>query len=310
MKRAPEPTDLRAIVALASHIHHEQPDIVHAHSSKAGVIAAAACLLRRKPCVYTPHAWSFQMDTSVARRSAYVAVERVSARLGHRRIVAVAASERAIGVARRILPAHRIHVVHTGLPRTSGVPRSAARARLGIEDDTLVAGWVGRDAAQKRPGDLIPLARALARRGVSLLALGDDLAHREPRLIASGGRLAPAGTSPSMVYAASDLLVHTSAWEGFPLTILEALSAGLVVVAYDIDGVSEQIRNGETGFLVPCGDITALADRAGQIAHDPWLRRRMSRRAAGDVGVRFAADRWVDRLEQIYCNVLDQGTRR
>jgi glycosyltransferase involved in cell wall biosynthesis len=137
--------------------------------------------------------------------------------------------------------------------------------------------------------------------------LVQSAAGRELREI--GSTVIPGG-DPLGLYAACDAFAVTSRWEGFPLVVLEAMRAGLPVVAYDIGGVREQVQHGDTGFLVEPGDAIALAERLRELATNPELAKRMGEAAHRRFEERFKIDRMVDSIEEYYLRALDEPQPR
>ena len=167
----PHPRDILSIRALLKTCG-KGSSLIHAHSTKAGMLAAWTSRLSGVPSVYTPHSWSFDRALPASLRAGYVIYERRTAR-AHRLVIAVSESERHLALQHRIKEQSAIRVVYNGLPSIAvEIDRASARARLGIPTARFVACWVGRNAAQKRPQDLPLLARELDRAGISLVALG------------------------------------------------------------------------------------------------------------------------------------------
>jgi glycosyltransferase involved in cell wall biosynthesis len=108
----------------------------------------------------------------------------------------------------------------------------------------------------------------------------------------------------SRIFAALDLFVHPSLWEGLPLTLLMAMGAGLPVVGTRVSGVTEVIEDGQNGCLVPPGDSQALAQAVLNLYHHPELRRRLGDAARKTVAERHSQEAMLRRLEQIYLQIL------
>jgi glycosyltransferase involved in cell wall biosynthesis len=302
LSRAPHPTqDVVAVARLANLIRREKVDVVHAHSSKAGIVGAWAARLTRRGSVYTPHAWPFQMDGSRMMRAMYAGIERTHSRHCRDRIILVSHEERAAGARMSICPAEMMEVIHTGIPVPApGLNRVDARRSLGIDNDAIVAAWVGRGSAQKRPEDVTPLQERLGA-NATILALGDGLdPYLGVRFSDAGGVTARPGTPVSTVYAAADLLVHTAAWEGLPLVVLEAMQMGLPVIAYGVGGIVEQVTEMYNGHLVDCGDVESLAGRVLTVAGDHKARMRMGIAARERTEVDFGYDQMVGQIEGVY----------
>ncbi len=175
-----------------------------------------------------------------------------------------------------------------------------------------MACWVGRYAPQKRPQDLPALARELDRAGNCLVALGDGLAasRRRGRIAAAGGIVLADGSDPSLLYAAADAFVSTSAWEGHPITVLEAMRAGLPVAAYAVGGIPEQVEEARTGYLVRPGSIHELAARVSRLAESNSLCRQMGAAARVRQSEQFSLDTMVSRIEDLYSHVLSSAAAR
>jgi glycosyltransferase involved in cell wall biosynthesis len=304
--------DLQGIHRLTAAIHGLEPDVVHAHSTKAGVLVAASNRMRR-PCVYSPHSWSFQMAGGRARTVAYARAESLLNRWGRHAVIAVSHAERRSLDAHRVAGRRRTHVIHTGLrrPPTPGDP-GPSRALLGIDLDRPVAAWIGRADVQKRPQDLPRLARLLNDAGITLVALGYGLDDSDvaDSIRSSGGIVAPTGTAPATVLTAASAFVQTSEWEGLPLAILEAMHAALPVAAYDVGGVGELVLPGRTGVLVPRAEVDGLARAVCGFVHVPASGERLG--AAGRARARhaFAYESMLDRIESVYREVRRSGGPR
>jgi glycosyltransferase involved in cell wall biosynthesis len=305
VERAPHPrADAGAVRAVAAYCRRAGVGVIHGHSSKGGVIAALAGHLAGAPSIYTPHCWSFEMTGTGPLRPFYATIEAVLARRFHRSIVAVAGHERDAAVHWHVAPPARVEVVPTGL-RAPSLPvdsRDRARAALGLSQDDIVAAWVGRAHRAKGPERLVPLARQLAVVGVRVVALGAGLERSAVGRFFqhSGGVLLPETTPPARLLAAADILVQTSSWEGLPLGVLEAMRAGLPVVAFGVGGVSEAVADGRTGYVVEPGDVDALVARVARLAADPELRRHLGHAGRARAESGFDHDSMVQAIEHVY----------
>jgi glycosyltransferase involved in cell wall biosynthesis len=300
-------------LALARRVREGDIALVHAHSSRAGPHGALVARLSRRPSVYTPHGWSFEMRVNRTRRILYAQAELILTRVFKRRVIAVAGVERAAAERWHVAPSDRITVVPTGIPAPQrDYGRKAARSMLGLTDASVVAAWVGRASAQKRPQDLARIAAAVAASGVRIVALGTGLraSSAGQALESAGGIVLAEDTDPQALYAAADVYVQTSAWEGMPLALLEAMTAGLPVVAYDVGGVIELVLDGETGFCAPVGDVETLAERIRQLADDAGLRRRFSDCAREHVAAHHSYGEFLNGIERAYLQCIGAGGMR
>jgi glycosyltransferase involved in cell wall biosynthesis len=296
--------DLRIVRELAGACDRDAIDVIHAHSSKAGAIATIVGKLAGVPSLYSPHAWSFQREMSSPAEHAYVAIERLLARR-HAQVIAVADAERAEAERRGVVSPGRAQLISTGIRDTVLPSREAAREQIELDEQAFAVGWVGRAGPQKRSEQLPQLARDLTGDAV-FVALGYGIAESDAgRELEQVGGTVVRGATPETVYAAADAVVVTSRWEGAPLVVLEAMRAGLPVVAYDIGGVAEQVKDGVTGYVVEPGNADALAGRLRELAQQPDLARRMGRAARRRFLDRFAFGRMIGHIEEAYRQVLD-----
>jgi glycosyltransferase involved in cell wall biosynthesis len=225
----------------------------------------------------------------------------------HARIITVCGAEAIAaerwGIARR----EQMRVVHTGLPASaSAYPRARARAALGVGSEKVVIAWVGRRSSAKRPEELAVVASRLPHAAV-VLALGYGLAD-DPSLTRvlseAGVRVLASDVEPDLLLAGADVFVLTSAWEGFPLAVLEAMRAGLPVVAHAVGGVVEQVENGVSGQLVERDDVQGLTECTRSLVTDATARRRMGAAAAERFRQRFTLEQMLDGVECVYEEIL------
>jgi glycosyltransferase involved in cell wall biosynthesis len=302
--------DLKIVRELVAACGQDGIDVIHAHSSKAGAITTIVGKLAGVPTLYTPHAWSFQRELPPTAQRAYVEIERMLARR-HAQVIAVADAERAAAERRGVVAPDRLELINTGLRDTALPDRDSAREQIDVDAETFAVGWIGRAGPQKRSEQLPILARELAGDAVCV-ALGYGIpgtdTARELELV--GGTVVRSVT-PETVYAAADAVAVTSRWEGAPLVVLEAMRAGLPVVAYDIGGIGEQVEHGVTGYLVEPGNAAALAGRLRELALAPDRAQRLGRAARGRFLERFGFAQMIARIEQAYRQVLAaSGDRR
>jgi len=269
--------DLRGLLELTALVRRERPHIVHVNSAKAGALGRlAACLARVPIRIYTVHGWSFKAHGG-ASSALYRGAERALRPLTTTTIC-VAESERRAGLDAGTCDEATTVVIHNGveLPPTAAAGGSRSGAYR------LVT--VGRLQAPKDPLTLIRALAELGRPGEAVIA-GDGpdrpAVESEVRRLGmeSVVRLAGERNDVAELLAAADLFVLSSRSEGLPLSILEAMAAGLPVVASSVGGVPELVVDGETGLLVPPDDPHALAAAIERLLDDSALRRRLG--AAG-----------------------------
>ena len=187
------------------------------------------------------------------------------------------------------------------------VDAAAVRAELGIPAGAPVVGTVGRLTRQKGYADLIEAAALLVARApdVRFLIVGDGelRPELEARAEALGlaGRIVFAGARPDVerVLRAMDVFAISSLWEGLPTVVMEAMAAGVPVVATDIPGNNDLVSHGGTGWLVPVGDPRAMADRLSLALTDP-ARGAVIARARAEVEQRYSMRAVAGRYLELY----------
>jgi glycosyltransferase involved in cell wall biosynthesis len=281
-------------------LRERRPDIVHAHSPLVAAVARPLVRLgvagRPRPALVTTehNAWpTFALPTRLANA--------VTAPLDDA-VVAVSdevrASLRPAGLRARAEVV--VHGVDLGAADRARPERTAARAELGIADGEVLVLTVANYRPQKAYPDLLAAARAVVDRGlpVRFAAVGQgperaaiEACHRELGL---GERFALLGYRRDIprLLAAADVFTLASRFEGYPVALMEALAAGLPVVATAVGGVADAVTDGVEGRLVPAGDVAALASALAAVAGDAEGRAAMAtaaRRRAADFDIRRAA---------------------
>jgi glycosyltransferase involved in cell wall biosynthesis len=296
-------SDVRAYHEIRDAVVTLRPDLLAVHSAKATVLGRLVGRSLGIPVVVTAHGWTFTPGFPPVQGAVYRQVERLMGPLASK-IIAVSEFDRRLALEARIVAADRIITVHNGIPDVPSTmwatpgktpPRLIMVARLGAQKDhtTLLRALAGLldspwevDLVGEGPlmGEMKSLADAL---GVSSRVhfLGQRM--DVDRLIAE---------------AQVGLLVTN--WEGFPLSILELMRAGLPVIASAVGGIDEAVRDGDNGYLVPRGDVAVLRDRVARLLADPALRVRMGANGRARYQQEFTLDRSVNNTIAVYRDVL------
>jgi glycosyltransferase involved in cell wall biosynthesis len=302
--------DVAALGALRGVIREFKPHIVHTHSSKAGILGRFAARLEATPVVvHSIHGWGFTPLQSPFRRSVYVLAERIAARWTTH-FIAVSHANRRQGIERRLFPPDRCTVIRSGidLERFRNLPdKREARDRFGLPRDGLVVVQVSNFKPQKAPLDFVRAASVAAEhvRDVVFVIVGDGPLRGQAQALGDalglGSRLFLPGWSDEIAaaYAAADVVALSSRHEGLPRAVVEALAAGLPVVATAVDGTPEVVRHGENGFLVEPGDVAQLGIRLAELLADGARRRRMGAEAPRGLD-EFDIHTMVRQQEELY----------
>jgi len=304
--------DVRWVPRLRRLAGRARVDLVHTHTP---YVALGARTLRRCPIVHTEHnTWE-----------TYRASTRWANRLTYPRNAAVIAVSHAVEVSIKRAPLVRtwpaVHVIHHGPELSTNGPltresRSRARRSLGLREGALVIGNVGNFTPKKDHRNLLEATAraAVHHREVQLVLVGSGPLERalrdDARSMGLSERVVFAGSRDDVaeLLPAFDVFALSSQHEGLPISLLEAMAAGVPCVATSVGGVPEVINNGNEGLLVPAGDGVALADALNALLHAPELRNAIGARAA-QTARRFDVTQAARRTESVYRDALRASSR-
>jgi len=317
-------TDWRCYRQCRALIRELKPDVVHTHSSKAGIVGRAAAWAEGVGAVvHTIHGLPFHPYQLLPVHAVYVGAERWAAKRCHR-IVCVADAmtrqARAAGVGR----AGQFVTVYSGMEVEPFVAcatdRAAIRRELGLRGEDVVIGTVARLAELKGHDDLLDgLAETLRHRpNVKLLWVGDGwwrprLEQKAKSMRLSDRVVITGMVDPSRIPAmmrAMDVLAHPSYREGLARALPQALLSGAAVVTYDCDGAGEVCVDGVTGRLVETGNVAALREALVWMLDHPAERAAMAEEGRRRFAEQFDWRVMVDRLERVYDEVLRERASR
>ncbi|MEU8797934.1 glycosyltransferase [Spirillospora sp. NPDC048819] len=306
--------DFAALSTLTRVLAEGRYDVVHTHSSKAGVIGRLAAARAGVPrIVHTWHGFPFNEFQSWARRTAYIRLERIAAKhtdafLGVGTDTVTTALRLGLTTPERV----RLSWPAVDVDAYATVPgaRAQARRRLDLPLGVKVVGSIGRLTFQKGP-EIFAKAIALLPDDVfGLWVGGGPMADRLAKLTAKLGvedRMRWLGHSDDVaaVLPAFDLMAMASRWEGLPCVLVEAISAGIPLVATAVPSNQDLVLAGETGLLVPPENPERLAGAIAAMLDDPAAADRMAERARGRIGDWFTPAHLGTVLDETY-----RGTSR
>lgn len=313
LQSSPGPADILAYRDLRTLIDEEGFDLVHSHSTKAGALARIAAGRVGIPSVFTVHGWGFYNTEYGLLRPLLVGGERFLARRTDE-VVCVSHNDYREGRARGILSNERGTVIHNGIePLEFGSDRQTVYDAFDVDPDTPVIGAIGRLAPQKDPLAILETARQLERRGLdvtTILVGSGPLTEECHDFVEEHGMTdvyLPGFVEEALQFLPDfDVFLLPSRFEGFPLTVLECLHAGVPIVAHAVGGVPEAIDDGKTGVLVsPDASSSRFAEHVASLLENPRRRRAMGRRAQQVAANRFTRDRMVREYRDLYRSLLD-----
>ncbi|NTF34174.1 glycosyltransferase [Rhizobium skierniewicense] len=298
---------LRSLPALARAVSQEvkafKPDIIHAHSTFAGLIVRAISVLPGAfpPIVYCPHGWVFDMETLGLLRRPASWVERLLSPLCHT-IVAISDHEYREGIKAGI-PAHRMIVIENGISSQIPVTNPAT-----WDDPRTKVLFVGRLDRQKGVDILLTAAAELTDKAV-FRVIGAHVTTRNNLTQAPPANVELLGWKSSEDIAGHlavcDVVAMPSRWEGFGLVALEAMRAHKPVIASRVGGLQSVVLDGETGVLFPPGDADALATAIASHGREDWTR--MGSAGYARFIERYRSERTNSTLMQLYRDIVKEA---
>jgi glycosyltransferase involved in cell wall biosynthesis len=318
--RAIRPTrDLVALCKLVRLFRRLRPDIVHTHTAKAGALGRLAARVAGVPVtVHTFHGHVLEGYFSPAATRAFLAIERWLAR-GTDRLVTVSPRLRAQLLAMGIGRPDQVEVVPLGLDlgrfrRDRGASAPALRASLGLAPRTPLLGSVGRLVPIK---DHPTLFRAVAQlesdgEAAHLVVVGDG--DDRPALARLAQALGVSARVHFLGWRADletilnelDVVICSSRNEGTPVALIEAMAAGVAVLSTEVGGVADLVTHGETGWLVPPGDPSAMAGAIRRLLAEPNLRARLAAAGRGVALDRHNVTQLIARIERLYTALINE----
>lgn len=301
MTRAIGGSDLKAIKAVRKLIRKYNPDIVYAHSSKAGAIARVADIGLKNHCVYNPHGWAFNMRCSARKKAMYMAIERAAAPFCDK-IICISDAEKQSALDKKICRDDKLQVIFNGVDidaYENGVHGAVKREDLNIPDDAFVVGMVGRMSPQKAPDVFAKMAKQVKDEvpNAHFIIVGNGNQEAEIKKYAEDNgfsdRLHITGwvDNPMSYVELFDVACLLSRWEGFGLALPEYMMAGKPIVASRVDAIPNIIQNGENGLLVEVDDAVSASEAVLRLYRESGLRDRLVAQGMEDVHNRFNARR-------------------
>ena len=303
--------DFQALARLYRLIRTGGFDIVHTHSSKAGILGRLAAWLARVPViVHTVHGWGFHDQMWAPQRWLFIRLERWAASISDKLIV-VSDVTKDKGLREKIGTPEQFVTIYSGVePTESNCPAfdpAKKRRELGIPPDSPLIGTVGRLSPQKAPDDLLAAARKVihAIPEAKFLIVGDGPLRKqvEQSIRAMGfcESILLTGIRDDVpeLMTLFDVFVLASRWEGLPRVIPQAMAAGKPVVCTNVDGNSEAVTDGVNGFVVPPRDPEALCNAILTLLRNPSLIKTMGFEGRRRAAI-FGASVMVEAIEALY----------
>lgn len=311
--------DVLAFVEILSFIKKNRIQIVHTHSSKAGILGRIAARVACVPAIiHTVHGWSFHDYQPRLANYFYTTLEKICATFTNK-LVVVSSFDKEKGLKKLVGREDQYIIIRYGIKgnefRDQSM-RSAARRSLGLNETDLAIGTVACFKPQKSPLDFIKIASTIKKSipNTKFIMVGDGLLRRKAEVLIKrldlGGQIILTGWRNDMVFVLSalDIFVLTSLWEGLPIAVLEAMAAGVPVVATDTGVIREIIENGKTGYLVKVGDRQSMQNRVEALLKDRQKMNEFIRLSREKVNSEeFLLRRMVKDTEKVYSTLGERS---
>ncbi|OGH84953.1 MAG: hypothetical protein A2493_01900 [Candidatus Magasanikbacteria bacterium RIFOXYC12_FULL_33_11] len=293
----------KAMKEIKKFVKDFQPDIIHCHSSAAAFLTRLAIRGKYKT-IYTAHGWGFNLGMNPLVRFLVLLIEKLNAKYTDK-YIAVSEFVKKLGLKYNLAPENKFEVVYNGI-------ESKVESQKSKVNDKINLVFVGRLAEPKRPEmviDVISGFEKSIKEKIRFSIIGDgtkrnyleNLAKEKNVDVVFTGNLEHSDVMKELTK--NDIFVFISAWEGFPYTILEAMSKGLPVIASNVGGISEVVDN-NVGRLVE-NDAGQIANALLELINDKQLREELGENGRKLVEEKFSLENMLEKTGKIYKNVLN-----
>lgn len=303
--------DLKAFFSIYKILKKEKPDIVHTHSSKAGILGRLAAKLAGTKCiVHAIHGFAFNDYQNKIKKYFYIFLEKLCAKISD--ILIVECEQTKIkGLKYNIGTEKQYKKINLGVNLDEFKNYSQEkllRKELSMKDDEILVSTIGPFKPQKNLSDFIKTADIVTKKNKKIkFAVAGDGALRENlenliknlKLENSVYLLGWRRDIPNILYS-SDIFFMTSLWEGMPVVSINALYCGIPMVVNAVDGQIDLINDGVNGYLIKPFDIQTAADKILLLAKDKELRKRIANEAKKTINAEFSTEVMIKKHEELY----------
>lgn len=302
--------DLLAFTGLIREIKRFDPDVIHSHTAKAGVLGRIAGLIAKPSAkrVHTYHGHLLHGYFGAGKTRVVVVIERILSWISHS-LISIGTNVMKDLIKVRIGSEAKFHVIFPGLQDLEAIPKTQARTELGLDSEKLYLVFVGRLTQIKRPDRLVEIAAELKKDypNVHLLVVGAGELFDSTKGAAESQDLPMTffgwRNDIARILCASDIAVLCSDNEGIPLTLIQAAQAGLPIVSTDVGSVGDIVKHGINGNLVGCSS-KELADALRVLIEDADLRARFGAAGKARAVEFFSSKNMVAAHEKLYTDLL------
>ncbi len=300
--------DVTAVKELVQTIEKIKPDLIHAHSGKPGIIARLAGKICNVPVIFTAHGWGFDPNAPKLRRNIALAAEKLLAKFATK-IICVSESDRQLAIDLGVVEADRVVTIHNGID--PGVELTVSTANAKSTQLIMVARF------NKQQKDQVTLMKAIQQidRDINVLFVGTGPDFEEAKntakeldILSKASFLGDRLDVPQLL-AQSQIFVLSTHYEGLPISILEAMRAGLPIIATNVNGIPEQVVDGKNGLLVERQDVDGLAQAITNLVDNPTLCQKMGYESIEKLQREFTIDEMVASTKALYQSVISSNVQ-
>ena len=310
MDRAIGSNDLKAIGEVRRLIKRYNPDIVYAHSSKAGAIARVADIGLKNHCLYNPHGWAFNMRCSAKKKAMYTAIEKIAAPFCDK-IICISDAEKQSALDKKICREDKLQVIFNGVDieaYENGIHGTVKRKDLNIPEDAFVVGMVGRISPQKAPDIFIKMAKHVKDKvsNAHFIIVGNGDQEAEIKKYAKDNDFLDSlhitgwVDNPMSYVELFDVACLLSRWEGFGLVLPEYMMARKPIVATRVDAIPNIICDGENGLLVEMDDVVGASTAVLKLYLNNNLKSKLIDEGLKTVYKKFDVQRMTRETEKLF----------
>lgn len=292
--------DIKSIFLIRSAIKHINPDIISLHSSKAGIVGRVAACGLNIPVIFTAHGWAFANGVGKIKQKIFCTIERIMAPLASK-IITVSEQDKNLAIQKNVASDTKQIVIHNGMPDTDYTHRYSSANTKKVK---MVS--VARFSEQKDHKSLFLALSSMTSLDWELKLVGKgpliDFYKQYTVELGLDTKIEFLGerNDVEVILADSDIFLLISNWEGFPRSILEAMRAGLPVIASDVGGTSESVIDGKTGYLIPRGDVIEIKEKLTELICNSQLREIMGKAGRNSYVESFTFDSMYDKTYSLY----------
>lgn len=306
--------DIKAYISIYKELKKIKPDIVHCHSSKAGVLGRlAAKILGVKSIYYTPHAYYFQNpNSSKVSKKIYLYIESILSKFFTTKTINVSYGERDIALKYNLDKLDKFCVIYNGIKEIDEISLDKKKLlvnEFNIKDDDIVVGVIARLNHQKDPHSFIDIAKEITSKNnkVKFIYVGDGELYEEINLRVNNENikniiLTGFRSDTDDILSIFDIFLTTALYEGMPYALIEACRAKLPIVATDIEGNREVVRDGYNGYLYNTDCIQSIAKLVMNIVESDEKYINFSKKSLQQYEEKFKLYSMIQNYENLYIN--------